>query len=192
MEAMNSSVSRIVIAGNALRFDYSGVDYHPTPSAATEDILWREELIPPVWEPASGDGAISIVVEGLGFEVRSSDILDKDWIYGERGVDFLAGEIQPCGTIITNPPYNHLNEFAVRALQSAEKVMLLIHSRALSGKMRYEAVYRPYPPRRVYQYCRPIPYWFNGEWRRGGAVVHSWVVWERPYTGYSTELRWIY
>ncbi len=59
-------------------------DFYATPRWAIEAILDRETLDGPVWECASGDGAISKVLEERGCEVISTDIR-TDGVYGRGG-----------------------------------------------------------------------------------------------------------
>ena len=43
-------------------------DWYPTPFKATEKLLRVEDFDKTVWEPAAGDGAISVVLEDNGYK----------------------------------------------------------------------------------------------------------------------------
>jgi hypothetical protein len=56
-----------------------------------------------IWEPACGDGAISKVLEAAGYDVISTDLIDRG--FGQGGVDFLKTTKALGRNIVTNPPY---------------------------------------------------------------------------------------
>ena len=56
-----------------------------------------------IWEPACGDGAISKVLAEAGYQVVSTDLIDRG--YGAGGQDFLKSDKPLAKNIITNPPY---------------------------------------------------------------------------------------
>jgi hypothetical protein len=77
--------------------------YHPTPPRGARALLARESFKGVVWECACGDGAISRILEAAGYEVVSTDLVDRG--YGRGGRDFLADNATLADHIITNPPY---------------------------------------------------------------------------------------
>lgn len=78
-------------------------EFYPTPPEATRALLSVESFEGSIWEPACGDGAISKVLEAAGYQVVSTDLIDRG--YGAGGQDFLKST-EPLGrNIITNPPY---------------------------------------------------------------------------------------
>lgn len=92
-------------------------EFHPTPEGTTRavipvlrDLGWPND----VWECACGAGHISKqLIEG-GFDVFSSNLLDRG--YGRIGVNFLSQERALASSIITNPPFSLSDEFLVHAL----------------------------------------------------------------------------
>ena len=68
-----------------------------------------------IWECACGEKHLARVFEDVGYEVRSSDIVDR---CGNEVFDFLG--IENCepweGNIVTNPPYKYATEFIYKAL----------------------------------------------------------------------------
>ena len=69
------------------------------------------------WEPACGDGAISRVLGAAGFEVFSTDLVDRG--FGLGGRDFLANHTTLADHIITNPPFSPPRGLAARFVEHA-------------------------------------------------------------------------
>lgn len=78
-------------------------EFYPTPPEATRALLSVERFEGSIWEPACGDGAISRELEAAGYEVISTDLIDRG--YGTGGVDFLKTTEPLARNIVTNPPY---------------------------------------------------------------------------------------
>ena len=60
--------------------------FYPTPPEATQALLDREKFIGNVYECACGDGAMSKVLIKNGYNVYSSDLIDRG--YGKTKLDF--------------------------------------------------------------------------------------------------------
>ena len=78
-------------------------DFYPTPPEATRALLSVEVFHGTVWEPACGDGAIAKVLHAEGYDVVSTDLIDRG--YGTGNIDFLQEKQPRARNIITNPPY---------------------------------------------------------------------------------------
>lgn len=78
-------------------------EFYPTPPEAVRALLSVESFSGSIWEPACGDGAISKVLEAAGYQVISTDLIDRG--YGAGGQDFLKSDRPLAKNIITNPPY---------------------------------------------------------------------------------------
>lgn len=78
-------------------------EFYPTPPEATRALLSVESFEGSIWEPACGDGAISKVLEAAGYQVISTDLIDRG--YGAGGHNFLKSDRPLAKNIITNPPY---------------------------------------------------------------------------------------
>lgn len=61
-----------------------------------------------VWECACGTGHLSKALQKLGYNVKSSDVIDRG--YGET-IDFLKYNQNWEGDILTNPPFKLASEF---------------------------------------------------------------------------------
>jgi hypothetical protein len=86
-------------------YEREGRDFYATPAWVTEALLRHVWLRGPVWEPCCGDGAMSSVLADHGYDVVSTDLVDRG--FGTPGVDFLGSCVVPggCRSIVTNPPY---------------------------------------------------------------------------------------
>jgi hypothetical protein len=91
--------------------------YHPTPPRGARALLARESFKGVLWECACGDGAISKILEAAGFEVVSTDLVDRG--YGRGGHDFLANNTMLADHIITNPPYGPVRGLSARFVEHA-------------------------------------------------------------------------
>ena len=54
-------------------------DFYPTPPYAVEELLKREVFIGNIWECACGEGDISKVFKNKGFEVISTDLINRGY-----------------------------------------------------------------------------------------------------------------
>lgn len=166
-------------------------DFYPTPPEATKALLAREKFIGPVWEPACGDGAISRVLIDAGYEVVSTDLVDRG--YGQSRVDFLMEYRSQAPNVVTNPPYKYACEFARKAVElSTGKVAFLVRLQFLESKERRE-LFDQYPPARVWVFSERL------SMQRGrqateqdatGMIAFIWIVWDRAHVG-PTTLGWI-
>jgi hypothetical protein len=163
-------------------------DFYATPRWAIEALLDREQFEGPVWECASGDGAISKVLEERGYSVQSSDIR-TDGVYGQGGINFLW-ERREVGSIITNPPFKLAQQFILHSLECAKKVAIFGRIQLLEGLERYREIYKKYPPSRVYIFSGRCSCLKEGKKVEAGLMCFAWFIFERGYKGKPT-LDWI-
>ena len=174
----------------------SSDQFFRTPPEATQALLAKEMFTPVVLEPACGDGAMSRVLQAAGHEVHSSDLVDRG--YGLGGIDFLSmrrDQIAPCEfSVVTNPPFKLLGEFAEHALAlGARKVALFGRVAALEGKKRHATLYGPGRLSRVWVLSSRVTLWAGDleqpEEIKGGAMAFAWFVFAPGHPG--TTLGWI-
>lgn len=160
----------------------------------------HEMLVPEgsaIWECACGNGLLSERLKEHGYDVVSSDIVDRG--YGEE-CDFLAtGELlAKVGCILTNPPYRYALEFVEHALELLPVgglCAMFLKTTFLEGQKRYERLFSVNPPQYVLQFVKRVPCAKNAEFeamRLGGgtAIAYAWFVWRKGDYGY-TKIRWI-
>lgn len=168
-------------------------DYYATDPKAMELLLKHERFNNNIWEPACGEGNLSKVLKAHGYNVYSTDLIDRG--YQDKQLDFLKGEYEFNGDIITNPPYKYTIEFILNSLEAVpmgNKVAMFLKINYISGKKRYKEIYSKFPPYRVYVFTGRIACSKNNkhEGFKGAAMDHAWFIWEKGKLG-PTELKWI-
>lgn len=166
-------------------------DYYATDPRAVELLLETETFSDKIWECACGEGHISKVLEQNGYEVLSTDLIDRG--YGTGGVDFLTSDCIFDGDIITNPPYKYAIEFVKHALNSiseGHKVAMLLRLSFLEGKSR-RVLFNQYPPKKVCVSSNRILCAKNGDFENSdsSAIAYAWFIWEKGFRGTPT-LKW--
>ena len=165
------------IMGINLKGDREKDDYYSTPVEALESLLKVEKFQGDIFEPCCGEGHISKHLVKEGFNVESSDLMDRG--YGKSRIDFLM-EYEKRDNIITNPPYKNALEFAKHSVWIAEKkVALLLKITFLEGLERRE-FFEEKPPVRVWVMSKRFTLWRGDEKRNGSGITpYAWYVWEK-------------
>lgn len=165
-------------------------DFYPTPPYATEALLEREKFRGNIWEPACGEGDMSKVLIGRGYQVISTDLVDRG--YGEGGVDFLQTE-KVVGNITTNPPYRLALDFVLHAKKCARhKIAMFLKTVFLESEARYEMFQdEEFPLKCMYQFSKRVSLYRNGKkMKNSGMISYAWFVWDKLYTG-KPYIEWI-
>ncbi len=166
-------------------------DFYPTHPGATKALLSVERFDGPIWEPACGEGDMSRVLESAGYDVISSDLIDRG--YGEGGRDFLMEWSPIAPNIVTNPPFRWAIEFTDRALQlTTGKVALFLRLAFLEGIERGKWFPKT-PLARIWIMSRRVPMQRGKLQEEGdghGVIAFAWFVWEHGFTG-SPSLGWL-
>lgn len=165
-------------------------DYYATDPKAVYELLRLETFAPDIWEPACGEGHISKVLEAAGYNVRSSDLIDRG--YGNtKDFLFFNDEVWN-GDIITNPPYKFAKEFVQKAIDiipKGRKVAMFLKLTFLEGKERKE-LFKITPPHTVYVSSSRLSCAKNGDFSKGeNAIAYCWYVWVKGYKG-ETKIKW--
>ena len=134
-------------------------DFYATDSTTIDGLLKVYSLPHRIWECACGNGSLSKKLESLGYDVVSTDLIDRG--YGQGGINFLASEEEnrmfnenfegfpKVDCILTNPPYKYATEFIKRALQLVNdggSVVMFLKLTFLEGKKRYNEIFKNTPP----------------------------------------------
>lgn len=166
--------------------------FYSSPPEAVEALLRHEEFDGAIWEPACGQGHISEVLKANGYEVISSDLVDRG--YGEPRIDFLMEWQSRADNVVTNPPNKLFLPFVLQSLKlTTGKVCMLIPLRYLEGEERKKIIYDMYSPKTIYVFSERIQTKRNGNdigKGGGGMIAYMWIVWEHGYTG-PTITKWI-
>jgi len=184
-------VSSMKIMGHNHRGDREINDFYATPPDATERLLRVEDFDGSIYEPCCGMGHISKVFEQNGFNVESTDLIDRG--FGRPYVDFLQ-ETEQRDNIVTNPPYgNLLIKFMYHSQKIArKKTCFLLKLQALEGLARKE-FYDLYPPVRVHVFSGRVTLMKNGDEdykKKSSMMALAWYVWEKGNTKKPT-INWL-
>lgn len=167
-------------------------DFYPTPPRGTQALLAVERFVGSIWEPACGDGSMSRELEAAGYEVYSSDLIDRGF-GAARSIDFLLDYETVAENIITNPPFKLAQEFVEHALARATiKVAMLCRLAWLEGKER-RLLFERTPLARVWVFSSRLPMLRNGDPMMaggGGMIAFAWYVWDHTHSGPPT-LGWL-
>lgn len=189
----SSSIWKTIGASNHTDKERQQHDFYASHPSAIDRLLKKVQLPHNIWECACGQGDLSKRLEQFGYNVVSTDIVDRG--YGECGVDFLntwevpfEAPMNANCAILTNPPYRYATEFVEHALQiapyDAMPVFMLLKTTFLEGKKRYEMLYRKGYLQAIYQFTGRLLCAKNGDFERmseggGSAVSYAWYRFQR-------------
>lgn len=167
-------------------------DYYATNPSAIDDLLYYEKFSHYIWECASGGGHLVDKLKQYGYEVFSTDLIDRG--HQDKVIDFLSNQIKQWeGDIITNPPYKYCSQFILKALElisNGHKVAMFLKLTTLEGQDRYKQIYSRFPPKRIYVYSKRIQCGKNGNFEGTSAVCYAWFIWEKGFNG-DPIIKWI-
>lgn len=171
--------------------------FYVEPAWCSERLFEVEKFPGRVWDPACGWGTITAAALRSGYRVLGTDIIDRKRHKLGRGFfqyDFLSEErISPGGnfSIVCNPPFDHVEEFARQALtRGARKVALIILTRRLNAARWLAEL----PLKKIWL-LTPRPSMPPGEWIAagnkpgGGTQDFCWLVFDRNYA--TAEIGWL-
>lgn len=180
-------------ASNHSKGERAENDYYATDPNAVHMLLEKENFNPYIWECACGEGHISEELKKHGYNVLSTDLVDRG--YGEVKDFFLFNaQLRDKVDIITNPPYKYAQEFVEHAMELVQegcKVAMLLKIQFLEGKSRSE-LFKTYPPEKVYVFSQRVSCAKNGEFdkHKSSAVCYAWFIWRKGFTGNPT-IHWL-
>lgn len=161
-----------------------------------------------IWENCCGEGHLSKRFEELGYEVVSTDLIDRG--YGQGGVDFFDVKEALAPNIVTNPPYKFAKEWAEHSLEllpEGGKLALFLPIQFLESEARRK-LFQISPPQTVYVCVNRVLCGMNGDFsakdkdgntlynkdgtpkKMSSAKCYAWFVWVKGFTG-ITSVKWI-
>lgn len=185
-----NSIFKTLGASNHTDKERQNEDYYATDPIAI-DVLLNDGGVTfdkSIWEPACGQGHLSERLKEHGYNVWSTDIVDRG--YGEGALDFFSYNDVWDGDILTNPPYKFAKEFIEHSMEIIQKgcrVFMFLKVQFLEGKAR-KKLFEKYPPKYIYVSSSRILCAKNAnfdEMRAGGgsAVAYAWYEFEKGYQG---------
>lgn len=190
-----NSIFKTLGASNHTKEERESEDFYATEPKAAEILLLEESFSPNIWECACGNGHLSKVFEKAGYNVKSTDLIFRD--FGEGGVDFLKTTEPWDGDIITNPPYKYAQEFiehSLKLIPDDNKVAMFLKVQFLEGKKR-KKLFLEHPPKTIYISSSRLLCAKNAEFEKmiaggGSAVAYAWYVWEKGFKG-AAQIKWV-
>lgn len=182
------SIAGCLGASNHTQAEREVNDYYATEPIAVEWLIKLESLDHNIWECACGEGHLSKVLVEAGFDVKSTDLIDRG--YGTGNVDFLKQHEMFDGDIVTNPPYKFAKQFIEHALElisDGHKVCMFLKVQFLEGQAR-KKLFEQNPPKTVWISSSRIRCGKNGKFETS-MIAYAWYIWEKGYHG-TTQLKW--
>lgn len=168
-------------------------DFTPTPPEPTLALMHYERdalaRYPLIWEAACGDGRMMRDLREGGHDVVGSDLRDRGC--GAVVKDFFAftDSLSPC--IVTNPPYDKVNErdgkgaWVWHALDVLKiEYMALLLNWSWPGAGGHASLWATHQPSRAYLMRWKID--FTGE--GSPPMLNGWFIWDRCTTNKTCEL----
>lgn len=190
------------------------LDYYATPTIEVVNILDKLNIDfynTTILEPCVGGGhmadGIDIYLDKSGYIERvqtiGTDIHNRGYendlweLYCGPDYDFFSDDYpyDNVDWIIMNPPYSVIEPFTIRALEIAQKgVIMLARLQFLEGEGRFENILKSNPPTDVYVYVDRIQCWKDGLKPEGSsAQAYAWFIWNKesinPWHG--PQIHWI-
>lgn len=205
-----NSVFKCLAANSHCDHEYEKNSYYATDPKALELFLDRIDkdgikLHEDIWECACGEENLSEVLKKRGYNVSSSDLVDRG--YGTtlnfltyipkltfvNDVDSHTISVPIYKDILTNPPYKIALDFIKHALEiqaDGYHTIMFLKIQFLEGKERYK-FFKENPPKFVYVHSeRQKCYLNNIDDKQSSAVCYAWFIWEKGFKG-DTIVRWI-
>lgn len=186
------SVMATLNASNHSKKERQQHDYYATDPKAIKLLLELETFNKNIWECACGEGHLSKALQEKGYDVKSTDLIDRG--FGDGQIDFLGTENQEWnGDIITNPPFIAAQEFVEKSISiipKGKRVAMFLRIQFLEGVKRRQ-MFNQFPPKAIYVSSRNMRCAKNGDFKNatGNASTYCWFIWEKGYKG-TTELKW--
>lgn len=171
-------------------------DFYATQPEAIDKLVGAiKNMLPKkVWECACGTGCLSDRLKDFGYDVVSSDLIDRG--YGDVA-DFLKTTEMPndSNCIITNPPYKYATEFVKHSLELLKEgglCAMFLKTTFLEGQKRYDEIFSTTPPIYVLQFSKRITCAKNADFKncKSSAIAYAWYIWQKGYKG-ETTIKWI-
>lgn len=186
-------------ANNHCDHERENHDYYATDPKALELFLKKIDkdgikLHNNIWECACGEGHLSEVLKNKGYEVLSTDLINRG--YGNGITNFLTfnPNFLYAGDILTNPPYKYAKEFVEKALEDIEEnyyVIMFLKIQFLEGQSRLK-LFKKYPPKYIYVNSARQTCYINGDMSKkmSSATCYCWFIWQKGFKG-EPIIRWI-
>jgi hypothetical protein len=178
-------------------FEKAKDGFYVEPSWCSARLFEVEKFADTIYDPACGWGTILRSAQAAGYHnVTGGDVVDRrQYRFSFRRTDFLNGvdESWRSGvSVISNPPFDHVEEFCRKACRIANKVAMIMLTRRLNaahwlGDLPLQKIYLMSP-----RPSMPPGAWIAaGNKPGGGTQDFCWLVFNRRHKG-EPQLKWLY
>ena len=168
-------------------------DFYATNPHALEIVMpmFKDILHNNVWECACGQGHLSNVLKNNGYNVKSSDLIDRG--YGEV-VNFLQCNERFDGDILTNPPFKLAEQFVKKSFElinDGNYAIFFLKVQFLESKTRKE-LFKNYPLKYLIVNSERQQCAKDADFKHLKATTqcYCWYVFQKGYTG-EPIIKWI-
>lgn len=130
----------------------------------------------------------------IGTDIQDRGYKNEKWELNTN-LDFFADDypIDSSDWIIMNPPYSVIEPFVIRALEIANKgIIMLARLQFLEGEKRYDSILKENPPTDIYTYVNRIQCWKDGKKPTGSsAQAYAWFIWDKSKSKNGCIHHWI-
>lgn len=173
-----------------------------TPHEATRALLAHEHFPGDIWEAFAGNGEMAFVLRDAGYTVTATTILDgrhekafpKHRVIGQQ--DFFDVTVTPKPNLVSNPPFEIVNEIVNHAFNiGVLKMALLLNIKFVGGQGRWGFGGRGVPllwrPCRIYPFADRVtmyPADWDGSTKNSTTETYAWFVWDRSCDGQTAVI----
>lgn len=207
----NNNVFSTLGATNHSTGERQKEDYYATDPRFINHLLKKEPWLKnpdlKILEPSAGEGVLvdrfyeltGNKMDAYDLIARRNDIIERDY--------FTADFSNKYDVILTNPPYlkdtakttTGLADYILKALKEVKvggTVIMFLKTLHLESKVRYEKIFKNYPPSKLYVYADRISCYKNNDTTLPqGAISYSVFMWcnkkEDGSFDKDTKLDWI-
>lgn len=207
----NNNVFSTLGATNHSTGERQKEDYYATDPRFINHLLEREPWLKnpdlKILEPSAGEGVLvdrfyeltGNKMDAYDLIARRDDIIEQDY--------FTANFSNKYDVILTNPPYlkdtvkttTGLADYILKALKEVKvggTVIMFLKTLHLESKVRYEKIFKNYPPSKLYVYASRISCYKNNDTTLPqGAISYTIFMWcnkkEDGSFDKDTKLDWI-
>ena len=190
----NNKVYTTLWASNHSEWDREKNDYYATDCNTLIPIIDNSsiDIDHNIREPACWEWHLSKFLEWVGFNVLSSDLINR-W-YWKGWVDFLKCNKKWRWDILTNPPYKYAQEFVEKWLSLVNNwnlVIMFLKLQFLEWQKRKE-MFIKWWLRNVLVFSKRQMCAKNWEFEKykSNAIAYWWFVWEKWYS-WKPTIDWI-
>lgn len=171
----------------------NGLDFYATEPKAVEDFLTLTDvqLDNKVWECACGIGSISNVLKSNQHDVYSTDIVNRG--YNDATLDFLQCTEAFDGDIMTNPPFNLVDNFINKGLELTQRRLLLLVPLAYIQTMKRYQLIEQYKCT-IYIYLKRINIAKDAQFEKyinKTKACYCWLVFDKETTNKEITIKYI-